>query len=55
MEGIISAWGRILTGYTPAMSIEFVVDIVASVQLGERERSAVDREDRAGDELPSRK
>jgi MoaA/NifB/PqqE/SkfB family radical SAM enzyme len=22
MEGIISAWGRILTGYTPAMSIE---------------------------------
>src|SRR5262245_20404953 len=22
MEGIISAWGRILTGYTPALSIE---------------------------------
>ena len=22
MEGIFSAWGRILTGYTPALSIE---------------------------------
>src|SRR5437588_11334986 len=27
MEGILSAWGRILTGYTPALSIEITREV----------------------------